>query len=221
MPLRRQFPRLLPRLVPAAALLCLVATGAPGRPAAQLEVTIEPAPSQQVVPVQPSPTQPHSTQPYSAQPYSAQSSPAPSSQAPSSQARTLRSSPELAALQVRWVVYHRLMAEILRSSIREQVAQGGSAVVDVNPYPSVTASKALSACINWRQSTLERITWGGFAYRYGGAVAPDELEDLTRRALEDCTGAYLGRDCVCQAVDVNGENVLEVPADFLARHGRF
>ena len=85
----------------------------------------------------------------------------------------------------------------------------------------MTSSKALAACVNWQQSTLDRVTWGGFAYRYGGAVTPVELEDLTRRVLEDCTAAYLGRDCVCQVVDVNGENALEVPQDFLAEHGRF
>lgn len=129
--------------------------------------------------------------------------------------------PAEADRQVQALMYHRLMAEVLRSGIREQIAAGGSGAADVNPYPSVTAGKALAVCVNWRQTTLDRVSWGGFAYRYGGTVTPEEKQNLAARTLADCRSAYAGRDCACQLLDVDGQSVLEVPAGFLAEYARF
>lgn len=135
--------------------------------------------------------------------------------------QSLQIAPDDADRQVQAVMYHRLMAEVIRTGIREQIASGGSAVGDVNPYPSVTSGKALAVCVNWEKSTLDRVTWGGFAYRYGATVTPRESEELKSRTLADCQAAYAGRDCACQLLDVDGQNVLEVPSRFLAEYGRF
>lgn len=135
--------------------------------------------------------------------------------------QTLQIAPGAADLQVRAVMYHRLMAEVLRTGIREQIARGGSAVGEVNPYPGTTSGKALAVCVNWEKSTLERVVWGGFAYRYGATVTPADQESLRARTLSDCRAAYAGRDCGCQLLDVDDRNVLEVPASFLAEYGRF
>ena len=142
----------------------------------------------------------------------------PAASAQNSGSQSLEVAPDQAELQVRWVMYHRLMAEVLRSGIREQ-ADGGAS--EVNPYPGMTAGKALAVCVNWQRSTLDRVVWGGFAYRFGAAVTAEQQTSIDARTLDDCRAAYAGRDCQCALLDSAGANVLEVPRSFLEEYARF
>ncbi|SMF77785.1 hypothetical protein SAMN06265365_13819 [Tistlia consotensis] len=190
----------MPRRLPATLALCLAAAalaglGPAGRAAAQTVKPVEVQPVQPVQPVTPL-------------------LPAKPAQAP-------KSAQSDAERQVTALMYHRLMAEVLRTGIRQQTQAGGSAVGEVNPYPSVTSGKALAVCVNWPKTTLDRVNWGGFAYRYGATVSTEQLEALKARTLDDCRHAYAGRDCGCQLLDVDDRDVLEVPESFMKEYGRF
>ncbi len=122
--------------------------------------------------------------------------------------------------QVRWALYHRLMADILLTGVKTATEGARWSIGEVNPYPAIASDKVIAACINWDATTPDAVDWYGYAYYYDTGQSRAEydivkLEQLEQRANDYCAQYEATNDCFCQIVDRNGFNALRLPEWFV------
>lgn len=113
--------------------------------------------------------------------------------------------------------YVIIMDRILKSRIGTTDNNTSYRKGQENPYKSIRGNhKALAACLVWDKHAISvnHITWNA---RMGRDWSGVELG-----ALKECRANKRQKQysCVCQIVDHDGVNVLQVPADFLAEHNK-
>jgi hypothetical protein len=116
--------------------------------------------------------------------------------------------PAAAAAQLRQRSYERVMSILLGQTVGSGIDQGKR-----NDYRGAPRPKAIAACIDWSGGTPESLRVGSWASSWipPGAIGVPPRQD----ALEKCTrGNNTPERCVCQVVDENDANALDLPQDF-------
>lgn len=91
-----------------------------------------------------------------------------------------------------------------------------NAMAKVNEYRIETRSKVMTACISWPDNPQNKPEVGGVAYAMTskGSDINVSAGGLRRSAQNRCLAweAKNNVDCTCEFLDVNGKNVLQIPA---------
>ncbi|WP_282608420.1 hypothetical protein [Pelagibius sp. Alg239-R121] len=114
-------------------------------------------------------------------------------------------------------LHEELMVKILKQKIISVGIGSNHKKGDPNPYREGmrgSAHKALSACLVW---DLENVSVTYKRAHMGGGSDQSNAEFV---ALRNCRNKkrQFQYDCTCQLIDSDDENVLKVPADFLAKY---
>lgn len=115
---------------------------------------------------------------------------------------------------VRQRSYERIITVLLGQTVGSGTDQGKR-----NDYRAAPKPKAIAACVDWSGSRPDDLRIGSWASSWipPGAMGIPPRQD----ALEKCTrGNSMPERCVCQVVDENDANALEVPPEFAARAAR-
>jgi len=164
-----------------------------------------PAPAPQAAPAQPPSPYPAAQPP----------SPYPAPQAASPYTQTA-AAPAASAVDpaVRQRSYERIITVLLGQTVGSGTDQGKR-----NDYRGAPKPKAIAACVDWSGSRPDDLRIGSWASSWipPGAIGVPPRQD----ALEKCTrGNNTPERCVCQVIDENDANALEVPPEFAKRAAR-
>jgi hypothetical protein len=120
--------------------------------------------------------------------------------------------------QIQGRMYRTLKANILSARI-SRGPYTRQRLADV--YQTANKPKALSACMNWKESTASTPVFANWYFVIGdGACGPTNSAEARQCALNECIESELcsGAHETCTVVDINDRNVLELPPDWIARH---
>ncbi len=182
------------------------------KPAAPAPAAAAPAPAPTPAPA-PAPAPVAQTPP---SPYPAPPSPYPAPQPASPYTQTAAApaaAPAAAAVdpRLRQRSYERIITILLGQTVGSGTDQGKR-----NDYRSAPKPKAIAACVDWSANRPNDLRIGSWASSWipPGAMGIPPRQD----ALEKCTrGNNMPERCVCQIVDEDDQNALEVPPEFAAR----
>ncbi|MCC6468078.1 MAG: caspase family protein [Alphaproteobacteria bacterium] len=150
--------------------------------------------------------------PAPAPPMAAATAPAPvAAPAPGSPYTQEAAAPAPSATELRQRSYERVITILLGQTVATGTDQGKR-----NDYRAAPRPKAIAACIDWSGGSPDAIRIGSWASSWipPGAVGTPPRQD----ALEKCTrGNNTPARCMCQVVDENDANALELPPDFQTR----
>lgn len=114
-------------------------------------------------------------------------------------------------------LYEELMDRILEKKITAVPSRMNHKKGDKNPYREGIrghSHKALAACLIWNTDalTVDFDGWYAFGSRDWSFAELGATKDCRERKKR------LKLNCTCQVIDHDDENVLKVPADFLAKY---
>ena len=110
-------------------------------------------------------------------------------------------------------IYDTLIKQMKNQNITEGAGSGKTRVGQgvLATYRNISqGNKALTMCINWDQSSASRIDYKHFWASYGGVSSSRTIQE----SLRTCKRKAKGEDCVCQLVDLNDQNKIQIPLDF-------
>ncbi|MBL8704642.1 MAG: caspase family protein [Rhodospirillales bacterium] len=110
--------------------------------------------------------------------------------------------------------YERIITILLGQTVGSGTDQGKR-----NDYRAAPKPKAIAACVDWSGNRPDDLRVGSWASSWipPGAIGTPPRQD----ALEKCTrGNNTPERCVCQVVDEDDQNAIEVPQEFANRAGR-
>ncbi|MCC7048004.1 MAG: caspase family protein [Alphaproteobacteria bacterium] len=162
-----------------------------------------PPPRPAAVPAPAAPPAPAPAAPPAAAPVAAAAPPSPYTQE--------AAAPVPSASELRQRSYERVITILLGQTVATGTDQGKR-----NDYRAAPRPKAIAACIDWSGGSPDAIRVGSWASSWipPGAVGTPPRQD----ALEKCTrGNNTPARCMCQVVDENDANALDLPQDFQTR----
>jgi hypothetical protein len=144
-------------------------------------------------------------------PVQAATAPAPPASQPASPYAQPAAAPAPGAAELRQRSYERVMTVLLGQTVGSGIDQGKR-----NDYRAAPRPKAIAACIDWSGGSPDSLRVGSWASSWipPGAIGTPPRQD----ALEKCTrGNNTPERCLCQVVDENDANALELPPEFATR----
>jgi len=182
------------------------------RPAAAAAAPPPPRPAAQPAPAPAPPPAPAAAQPPSPYPAPVAQAPQPASPYATAATQTASVPPQQAVdPRLRQRSYERIVNILLGQTVGSGTDQGKR-----NDYRGAPRPKAIAACIDWTGNRPNDLKIGSWASSWipPGAIGTPPRQD----ALEKCTrGNNTPERCVCQVVDEDDQNALELPAEFAAR----